>query len=484
MSVKLLFSEYFEVKEAVVDAYGALNICLDADLPLFIDPFLLFSSEKEEYKNLHDKIVGHLVGLKTLASENSNIDLRLFQFSEVKQNWLGFSKWGNNGKGLGPKFAHNLVSAFRGFYSSFGDEVISNSSHIEKLTLVGSGIGRDFISDFTANLILEFLLEYTQKFALTYLSENQRKEFSVRCIFDDTLKVWKPKSFVLPFFYLDNGDYILLTPLDILTKDESFICHADLHSQFSRITNAIENSSLRASINSFFQQRIPFDAKRKDIEKAINATIQAYPEILDYYIRYKENTKDTASRVSKEKVEKIKRELISTLVSFCKTVEENSKFFDIKPDSYEAALQRVHFLKSVIEDNDGYKVFYKDGKPIASEETIQRIFRLTWFASNFDVNAEVNNGRGPADYKISYGERDSTIVEFKLANSSTLKRNLLNQTGIYKKASKSINDIKVILCYTQGDIAKVNRVLREIDQEGAQNIVIIDATKKASASKV
>ncbi len=96
----------------------------------------------------------------------------------------------------------------------------------------------------------------------------------------------------------------------------------------------------------------------------------------------------------------------------------------------------------------------------------------------------MNNGRGPADYKISYGERDSTIVEFKLAASSSLKRNLLNQTEIYKKASKSINDIKVILCYTQSETAKVNRILKSIKQEGAENIVIIDGAMKASASKV
>jgi len=60
----------------------------------------------------------------------------------------------------------------------------------------------------------------------------------------------------------------------------------------------------------------------------------------------------------------------------------------------------------------------------------------------------------------------------------------LNQTEIYKKASKSINDIKVILCYTNTEIAKVNRVLNQIQQVGAENIIIIDATKKTSASKV
>lgn len=484
MSIKLLFSEYFEIDADVLDTYGALNICIDADLPLFIDPFLLFSSEKPEYINLHEQIVSHLIKLRELATDNQNSDTRLFQFPEVKQNWLGLCKWGNNGRGLGPKFARDLIKAFNGFYSNFGNETVSESSHIEKLTLVGAGIGRDFISDFTANIMLEYLLNYTQKFALKYIRKDQRKEFSVRCKFDEHLMSWTPKTFTLPYFYLEDGDYLLLTPLDILTKDEAFICHSDLTSQFRRITGALENSSLRDAINLYFQKRLPAQAKQKDIERAISATIQKYPEILDYYIRHKENTKDKAVKVSAEKVEQIKSELISTLSEFCKKVESSSDFYSVQPNSYEAALKRVQYLKEVIEDNDGYRIFCKNGKATASEETIQRVFRLTWFATSFDVNSEVNNGRGPADYKISYGERDSTIVEFKLASSSSLKKNLLNQTEIYKKASKSINDIKVILCYTQSEIAKVNRILKSINQEGAENIVIIDGTKKTSASKV
>ncbi|MCF7966463.1 MAG: hypothetical protein K9L79_13105 [Methylobacter tundripaludum] len=484
MSIKLLFSEYFEIDADMLDDYGALNICIDADLPLFLDPFLLFSSEKIEYVDLHDQIVNHLIKLKEFAAENSNTDIRLFQFPEVKQNWLGLCKWGNNGRGLGPRFARDLIKAFNGFYSNFGNETVSASSHIEKLTLVGAGIGRDFISDFTTNIMLEYLLHYTQEFALKYLREDQKKEFSVRCKFDDQLMLWMPKKFILPYFYLEDGDYILLTPLDILTKDEAFICHSDLKNQFRKITNALENSSLRDAINLFFQKSLPKHAKQKDIERAISATIQKYPEILDYYIRYKEHTKDKAAKISTEKIEKIKSELITTLSDFCEKVADSSDFYRVKPSSYDAALQRAIYLKEVIENNDGYRVFYKNGKAIASEDTIQRIFRLTWFATPFDVNSEVNNGRGPADYKISYGERDSTIVEFKLAASSSLKRNLLNQTEIYKKASKSITDIKVILCYTKSEIVKVNRILASINQEGAENIIIIDGTMKASASKV
>jgi len=486
MSIKLIFSEYFEIDEKNLDEHGALNICIDADLPLFLDPFLLFASDKPEYIKQHDKIVKHLIFLKEVAlRDGSNANTNLFKFPEIKQNWLGLCKYGNSGKGLGNKFAKDSIKAFNGFYSSFGNETISSSSHIEKLTLVGSGIGKDFISDFTTNLMLEYLLEFTQEFALKYLSKDQRKEFNIRCDFDENLMIWKPKQYELPYFYLEkNGDFILLTPIDILTKDDSFICHNDLVKNFKNITSSIGNSSLRASVNSYFYKAIPFNAKKREIEYAISKTLNKFPEILDYYIQQKENKKDLSKKLSKDKIDKIKKELITTITSFCEKVLNKSDFFDIKPNSYNEALKRAIFLKDVIENNDGYRVFYKDGKAIASEDTVQRIFRLTWYASPYDVNAEVNNGRGPADYKVSFGSGDSTIVEFKLGKSTSLKNNLKNQTEIYKKASKSISDIKVILCYTTSEISKVNRILKGMDQVGAENIVIIDATPKLSASKV
>ena len=113
MSIKLIFSEYFEIDEEYLDKHGALNICIDADLPLFLDPFLLFASDKPEYIKQHDKIVKHLIFLKEVAlKDGSNADTNLFKFPEIKQNWHGLCKYGNNGKGLGNKFAKDSISTF------------------------------------------------------------------------------------------------------------------------------------------------------------------------------------------------------------------------------------------------------------------------------------------------------------------------------------------------------------------------------------
>jgi len=44
--MKVYFSDFFDVNPDVIEKYGALNISLINDFPLFIDPFLLFNSNK------------------------------------------------------------------------------------------------------------------------------------------------------------------------------------------------------------------------------------------------------------------------------------------------------------------------------------------------------------------------------------------------------------------------------------------------------
>ena len=114
------------------------------------------------------------------------------------------------------------------------------------------------------------------------------------------------------------------------------------------------------------------------------------------------------------------------------------------------------------------------------------MFRLTWYASQDDVNTEVNNGRGPVDYKISRGSRDSTLVEFKLASNSKLKQNLENQVQIYEDANQTKKSIKVILYFSDSERVKVIKTINELKLKEGPDLVLIDAqaTNKKSASTV
>lgn len=167
-----------------------------------------------------------------------------------------------------------------------------------------------------------------------------------------------------------------------------------------------------------------------------------------------------------------------------KALASGTDFYNIAGDTYEEAHQRLAYLKDHIENKDGYKIFYVDGKPIRREKDLQILYNLVWFGTASAVSPESNSGRGPVDFKISRGAMDKTLVEFKLASNSKLKRNLKNQIPIYEKAHDTNKVIKAILYFSQTELTKVKRLLRELSLNDDKDIVLIDARSdnKPSAS--
>jgi hypothetical protein len=120
----------------------------------------------------------------------------------------------------------------------------------------------------------------------------------------------------------------------------------------------------------------------------------------------------------------------------------------------------------------GHRIFYVKGQPIEREEDLHILYRMTWIASASDVTREANDGRGPVDFKVSFGSRDKTLVEFKLASNSQLKRNLKRQASVYQKASDTKRTIKVILYFTAAEKKRVDGILKELQVAGAPNVIV------------
>ena len=55
--LNIYFSDFFNVDEDIIESYGAVNISLINYMPLFVDLFLLFNSEKPEYQQIHSNII-------------------------------------------------------------------------------------------------------------------------------------------------------------------------------------------------------------------------------------------------------------------------------------------------------------------------------------------------------------------------------------------------------------------------------------------
>lgn len=484
------FTDYFKISPTVLDEYGAFNISLITDLPLFVDPFLLFNSKKGEYQRLHEGIVRYLRFLRE-KSRQSGLSGGLlkawYRFPEVKQNWLGFSKKGNAGTGLGGDFASALHDNLHRLFPEFGSEIVTKGSHLEKLCLVREGVGRDNISDFTTNLIKQFLCEYTQEFAQTHFGPKMRRDVAVeRVSFNYETETWEPRRFELPWV---GDDYVLLTPKDILTKDDTWINRADLVNDFREIPTAIDNDALRGQINNYFSnalvRRPGKEPTEKEKSEAARRTLLEFPQLIDYYIRYKEKHGDEAESLSSAKVRLSEELYVAQIKALQQTLESNTKFYEVSGSTYDEARTRVEYLKDVIENKGGHRIFYAGGKPIEREHDLHIMYRLVWFGTPSDVTREANDGRGPPDFKVSRGATDKTVVEFKLASNSQLERNLERQVEIYQKAADAKHALKVIIFFSDSELDRAIRILNKLKLNGHRDIFLIDARadNKPSASK-
>ena len=238
----MFFSERFQISSELLKEYGAVDISLVCDIPLFIDPMLIFNSEKEIYKNLHKSIIRYFHFLYTKAEQGLTMKevSAWFNFSEVPNNWLGYSLVGNKGLALGKEYAKFLYENIAFAINTHG---ISKSKHIEKVMLLYDGSGKDKISDLTVNLIKGFLCEYTENFALQYLDERFLEKFPVdKAYFNYETESFVSKEYCLPYVLDEKGrkEYVLLTPYDILREDEPSINKKDFYESHERIRNAIE----------------------------------------------------------------------------------------------------------------------------------------------------------------------------------------------------------------------------------------------------
>ncbi|MEX5261597.1 hypothetical protein [Kocuria sp. CPCC 205263] len=492
---RLFFSDYFDIDERFLENYGALNICIVSDLPLFIDPFLLFNSKKPEYKALHEQIVDYLIYLRDNSSPNLDVGTitNLYSFKEVTQNWLGFTMLGNRGSALGEEFAHSLNNSLQEILSNFGQESYTSSSHVEKLALISPGVGRDNISDFTVNLIKRYLLQYTETFARRYVADEQRDTFAVkRSYFNYATHSWVTENYMLPRL---GDDYVLLTPKDILTRDETWINHRDMLAKYQQLPAAIGDNELRAQINRYFGERLGVRPNQKERRKAAAETIKQFKELVDVYIGQQEERGPAAQEVSNEKVSLACSLFIDSVRELIDELSVKTKVYEKPWTSYDEARQRVFMFKQYVENQDGYQVLNRGGKiglsneekdnHPSNEKEVQLYFGLVWCNSDFDVNREVNNGRGPVDFKASYGAHDKSLIEFKLARSSSLKRNLEKQLSVYEAANQTRKSLTVIVVFTENDQVKLNRVLGELQLTNEESIIVIDARRdnKISGSK-
>lgn len=481
----VFFSDFFEIRPSILAKAGLLNVSLVADLPLFMDPFLLFNSKRKVYRDLHEEIIRYLRFLRDRAvpgDQPPGLRKSWYTFSEVRQNWLGYSKTGNSGSALGADFAAALNRSLHTVFQDFGQPGVARGNHLEKLCLISGGVGRDRISDFATNLIKGHLLEVSQVFALRHLSPAQRRSVNVpRVTFNYETETWDGATFTLPWL---ADDYVILTPRDLLTKDETWINRPDMVDNYEQIAQSMDNDALRAQLDNYIRKQLSRRPTSAEIKAAVSEALREHPAFLEYYIRFKEDHGEQAKALSAEKVLELEERFIGAASTLIDLLQTKTTFYAAPARTLEESRQRVMFLKDVIENQDGWRTFYRNRKPVEREEDLQLLFRLTWFGTTADINREVNNGRGPVDFKASRG-LDKSLIEFKLASNKALQRNLEHQVPIYERANDTKASLKVIAYFSLAELRRVEEILRRLKLQGNDRVILIDARSdnKPSASR-
>ena len=130
----------------------------DEDIPLYLDPFLLWKSPSQQDQALHTAITNSFNYLNYLLKKGHAEQAinYLIILSECQEVGLGVSKT-RKGARIGKDQASQILNLFQDIpeYSQFG------FTHFEIIQLYISGISKDRISDIACNYIKSFLIDYT-----------------------------------------------------------------------------------------------------------------------------------------------------------------------------------------------------------------------------------------------------------------------------------------------------------------------------------
>ncbi len=207
------FLEYFKISNVEIDF---LNLDLEKDTKIFLDPYSVAMLNNKHCKNVHKCIKTFMQELLyALQSKDFELAQKLCDhFHEPKGTGIGWTKKSYKGRGAGKLKASKLVEVL-----SSSQAVISGAiEDLEELILVVEGIGLDTISDITINLGMKHFIEFTQEKCkeLNIPLEPSKEKIEYFCYLD---KMWKAEHFDLP--HAPTGEkkeisQIILLPIDTL----------------------------------------------------------------------------------------------------------------------------------------------------------------------------------------------------------------------------------------------------------------------------
>lgn len=400
---------------------------LDKDVPLAIDPFLLYKSKNQEYKALHSKILDVFnEGIKLFDLGKKFDTERIIDFPEVKEIGLGYGKNTKRGSGLGGYLNRLLVDTF----GSSPDLLKRGVKHIEEMQLISMGIGPDRISDITANILKEYLVNYTQTQCDLWKIPLKSK-VPLAHLFDHQTYEWYDGYFDLPVN--QQNEPILLVPRWIL-RNLPWINFDDyLKAEFSIFLRA------RAS-----KSRTNVSKSKEAIKSEVVQISRKEIERIDKYVLRKEKDSQHALPVIFDNpphvIAEIGKSLLQSLQNINHGREEASVYqkhileilnFLFEPELIDGKIEEATILgterRDIIFVNDSEKTFF------SYLRNVHKNFMIVFETKNTN-DLSVENFNQLATY---LGDKTG-YCGFLITRNNTAKNDKLKAISIYNNLKRII----------------------------------------------
>lgn len=407
-----------EVSENGLDFFDAN---LEFDTKLFLDPFLikrspikseaiLFDGFGSFFKYVYDK------SIKVKTEARAIVELgNLLTFHEPREINLGYTENSNKGSGPGSSFAASLFHFF--LKSSAKKIVIEDHLYPDKkfnpssFALFLDRVGQDGISDITANLLMDYLIQYTQTQCKKW--KIKTKILPVQQVFDWSEMKWtNGLNVYLPENPIRPGEPIVFVPKRFL-RSEAYQEKANMRNRIIGILR------LDPDIKERFA-----DIIFKPIEEISTQEIRT---ILEYNHSLLKQYFERADKDDINPYDFIKDTLgfldIKNFFGYFKALKPE-KLTDCK-DLLNITTIFINGFKTYLEHQGGWKDMWDSIlRTPQKEEVLGRRFRamgISYFLTYPDItfDGEVDVGVGKMDFRVIYKSCRIAMELKKLSNSQS-----------------------------------------------------------------
>lgn len=466
------YSEFFKRNHKEFVEKGVFDGYVGKDARLHVDPLLLKQCKTPEFIGAYDKLLNHFKQLlhlvpvadKPITPLRRKTIVEHLSFPEFYFIGLGFGEDSKAGKGITGRKAELLAETA----IEIVQDGIEDPEIFLLVNLFQEKIGADGISDIMIWTLREEFINYTQRVA---------QEFGFK-----TTKF--NNQYDLPFFFSPYKGKMKKTPFIFVPTEiirnlpMAEFCDGHFYNDY--------NNEIRRRIS----KDIGLAMRDMHDKKLLKQKLLSHPNVMikmaTIYRELKGQPYDF----------ELDNQFIYATAVINELIGQEPMPLAAKEDSLEAVLYIARQIslqfKKMVEENRMSELLYYKGT-FKDERAVQRLFLMMADGyckiSGIDISPETDNGIGPVDFKFSSGYHSKVLLEMKLARSSQLMHGIEVQLPHYLKAESTSKGIFMIIIANDHDEELVKTFWKKIELQGIpdalkENIIVIDARKRNSASKL